>query len=103
MLVMRSERSAGMKFTVGASIIGTCLFLFTAGVALGANPHTASPTGQPSQSCQATNPSTPPGGAAAAPGSAFNTSGTAGMVYANQPQPQSNPNSVSQYDVACFQ
>jgi hypothetical protein len=59
-------------------------------------------TGQPNQSCQA-QPSTP-GNAASAPGSAFNTSGVAGSVYAGtQPQNSTNPNSVSQYDVACFQ
>ncbi len=57
---------------------------------------------QPNQSCQA-QPSTP-GGAASAPGSAFNTSGKAGTVYAGtQPQNSKNPNSVSQYDVACAQ
>jgi hypothetical protein len=59
-------------------------------------------TGQPNQSCQA-QPSTP-GNAANAPGSAFNTSGKAGTVYAGtQPQNSNNPMSVSQYDVACFQ
>ncbi|HEX9118183.1 MAG TPA: adenylate cyclase [Anaerolineae bacterium] len=58
--------------------------------------------GQPNQSCQA-QPQTP-GNAASAPGSAFNTSGVAGTVYAGtQPQNSNNPNSVSQYDVACFQ
>ena len=67
--------------------------------AYAANPGT---TGQPSQSCQA-QPSTP-GDSASAPGSAFNTSGKAGTVYAGtQPQNSNNPNSVSQYDVACFQ
>jgi hypothetical protein len=59
-------------------------------------------TGQPNQSCQA-EPSTP-GNAVSAPGSAFNPAGTAGKVYAGQqPQNSNNPNSVSQYDVACFQ
>jgi hypothetical protein len=59
-------------------------------------------TGQPNQSCQE-QPSTP-GHAASAPGSAFNTSGKAGTVYAGtQPQNSKNPMSVSQYDVACFQ
>ncbi len=59
-------------------------------------------TGQPNQSCQA-QPSTP-GNAASAPGSAFNTSGKAGTVYAGtQPQNSGNPSAVSQYDVACFQ
>jgi hypothetical protein len=57
---------------------------------------------QPNQSCQA-QPMTP-GNAASAPGSAFNPSGVAGTVYAGtQPQNSTNPNSVSQYDVACFQ
>jgi predicted MFS family arabinose efflux permease len=58
--------------------------------------------GQPNQSCQA-QPSSP-GQASGAPGSAFNTGGQAGTVYAGQqPQNSSNPKSVSQYDVACFQ
>ncbi len=58
--------------------------------------------GQPNQSCQS-QPQTP-GNSASAPGSAFNTSGTAGTVYAGQqPQNSSNPKSVSQYDVACYQ
>ena len=59
-------------------------------------------SGQPNQSCQA-EPNTP-GNAANAPGSAFNTSGQAGTVYAGtKPQNSNNPHSVSQYDVACFQ
>lgn len=58
--------------------------------------------GQPNQSCQ-DQPMTP-GNAASAPGSAFNTQGVAGTVYAGtQPQNSNNPMSVSQYDVACFQ
>ena len=57
---------------------------------------------KPNQSCQ-DQPSTP-GNAASAPGSAFNTSGKAGTVYAGtQPQNSNNPKAVSQYDVACFQ
>lgn len=58
--------------------------------------------GQPNQSCQVSTVT--PGNAAAAPGSAFNPNGIAGTVYAGtQPQNSSNPKSVSQYDVACFQ
>jgi hypothetical protein len=57
---------------------------------------------QPNQSCQA-QPLTP-GNASSAPGSAFNPSGVAGSHYAGQqPQNSVNPQSVSQYDVACFQ
>lgn len=59
-------------------------------------------TGQPNQTCgSATAPNTP-GNAASAPGSAFNPDGKSGTVYAGQqPQNSKNPNSVSQYDVAC--
>jgi len=61
-------------------------------------------TGQPNQSCGSSNAQTTPGNAASAPGSAFNPGGVAGGVYAGQqPQNSQNPNSVSQYDVACFQ
>ena len=65
-------------------------------------PMTVAFAGQPGQSCQAQTST--PGQAAGAPGSAFNTSGVAGGVYAGtQPQNSNNPKSVSQYDVACFQ
>ncbi len=58
--------------------------------------------GQPNQSCQVAGVT--PGNAANASGSAFNPTGTAGTVYAGQqPQNSNNANSVSQYDVACFQ
>ena len=81
--------------------IGCLLSFSVAGTALAADPHAGTP-GQPNQSCQA-QPATP-GNAAAAPGSAFNTSGVAGTNYAGtQPQNSNNPKSVSQYDVACFQ
>src|SRR2546423_2397519 len=74
-----------------------------AGLALPATSAFADSTGtpgQPSQSCQSsfpTGPLTPQG---------FNTTGfaQADSVYAgSQPQNSSNPKSVSQYDVACFQ
>lgn len=65
-------------------------------------PLTIAFAGQPNQSCQA-EPSTP-GRSASAPGSAFNTGGTAGTVYAGQQtQNSNNPNSVAQYDVACLE
>ncbi len=58
--------------------------------------------GQPNQSCQA-QPSSP-GQSSSASGSPFNVNGTSGSVYAGQqPQNSQNPNSVSQYDVACTQ
>jgi hypothetical protein len=58
--------------------------------------------GQPNQSCE--DQPTRPGNAMSAPGSAFNPDGVAGTHYAGeQPQNSKNPNSVSQYDVACFQ
>ena len=59
-------------------------------------------TGQPNQSCEAS--AMRPGNASLAPGSAFNPDGVAGTHYAGQqPWNSKNPNSVSQYDVACFQ
>jgi hypothetical protein len=69
------------------------LGLATAGAALAG-------TGQPNQSCE--DAGTRPGNAASARGSAFNPDGIAGTQYAGtQPQNSKNPNSVSQYDVAC--
>ena len=45
---------------------------------------------------------TTPGNASNARGSAFNPDGVAGSKYAGQQDQNSkNPNSVSQYDVAC--
>jgi len=61
---------------------------------------TARTTGQPNASCEDTP--NPPGHSASAPGSAFAPDGVAGTHYAGeQPQNSKNPNSVSQYDVAC--
>src|SRR5512142_1471673 len=57
-------------------------------------------TGQPNASCEDTP--NQPGHSISAPGSAFNPDGTAGTKYAGeQLQNSKNPNSVSQYDVAC--
>jgi hypothetical protein len=86
------------KLVLAGSVWGLLVF---AG-ASAAFADTTGSTGQPGQSCQVTT--TTPGSAAAAPGSAFNPTGQAGNVYAgNAPQNSINPNSVSQYDVACFQ
>jgi hypothetical protein len=74
--------------------------LALAGGAYTADPHTGGATGQPSQSCQAVFPS----GTLVPNG--FNTAGfaNAGAHYAgSQPLNSNNPNSVSQYDVACFE
>jgi hypothetical protein len=58
--------------------------------------------GQPNQSCE--DQSLRPGSSSSAPGSAFNPDGIAGTHYAGeQDQNNNNPNSVSQYDVACFE
>jgi hypothetical protein len=79
------------------------LALATTGTAAAAtNP---SGTGQPNQTCLSSTAPSEPGSAGSAPGSAFNENGgTAGGVYAGeQPQNSVNPNSVSQYDVACYQ
>lgn len=85
-------------------IAGAVLALggFSASGALAADPGTQ---GQPSESCQATNPPAFPGNTGSSPGSAFN--GSAGNVYAN-PTSQGgvssgNTHVAAQYDVACFQ
>jgi hypothetical protein len=85
-------------------VISAILIILVAGLAVSsftrvfaANPGTQ---GQPNQSCQAVFPS----GTLVPNG--FNTNGfaTAAANYAgSQPQNSNNPNSVSQYDVACFQ
>jgi hypothetical protein len=71
------------------------------GAAYAANPGTQ---GQPNESCGSSNAQFTPGNSVSASGSAFNPDGQAGSVYAGQqPQNSTNPNSVAQYDVACFQ
>ena len=85
-------------------VISAILIILVAGLAVSSftRAFAANPpgTGQPNQSCQAVFPS----GTLVPNG--FNTSGfaTAEANYAgSQPQNSNNPNSVSQYDVACFQ
>ena len=79
------------------SVVTTLLNLL-----MGNDPTTPVAAGQPNQSCQDFPPTATPGNSSNAPGSAFNTSGKAGTVYAGtQPQNSKNPASVAQYDVAC--
>jgi hypothetical protein len=83
------------KVIVLALVVAVGLFLVLGSV------HTVRAS-QPNQSCE-DQPSRP-GNSSTAPGSAFNPDGIAGTHYAGeQPQNSNNPNSVSQYDVACFQ
>ncbi|GAA3802957.1 hypothetical protein GCM10022403_041230 [Streptomyces coacervatus] len=88
-----------MKLLKRAAVAVASVALMTGAAGIAAGPAFA---GQPNQSCE--DQPTRPGHAASAPGSAFNPDGTAGTHYAGeQPQNSKNPNSVSQYDVACFQ
>ena len=91
-----------MKRRIGLLILlVVVLSVMVASTALADNPGTQ---GQPNQSCGSSTAPNTPGNSASAPGSAFNPNGQAGSVYAGeQPQNSKNPNSVSQYDVACFQ
>jgi len=74
--------------------------LALAGALFGVPVAAAHATGQPNASCEETP--NQPGNSISAPGSAFNPDGKAGTVYAGtQTQNSKNPNSVSQYDVAC--
>jgi hypothetical protein len=95
-----------VKRLVVAFAIAGALVMPAGGVAL---------AGQPNQNCQsliASGQGATPGNAANAPGSAFdfNSSQSAGNVYAGSghaaamsgnANANSNPNAVSQYDVAC--
>jgi hypothetical protein len=60
--------------------------------------------GAPANTCPGTTGT--PGGSATAPGSPFNGSGQAGLVYAGNPGTPSLANgsgvAISQYDIACF-
>ena len=89
--------AAGRMTAAGATPHAT-----TATTTQTATPTTLSPhhaTQQPNQNCETTG--SPPGDSANALGSAFNTSGTAGGVYAGtQSRNSRNTASVSQYDVA---
>jgi hypothetical protein len=87
------------KLILGVTV-STAILVAGAGAAFADT--TSGTPGQPGQSCQ--SQTTTPGNSASAPGSAFNTSGVAGSHYAGtQPQNSTNPKSVAQYDVACFQ
>src|SRR5262249_34582804 len=87
-----------MRNMITRALAGLVLALTLATPALAAA--TPSDTGQPNQSCE--EQTTRPGQSSSAPGSAFNPDGVAGTKYAGQqPQNSNNPNSVSQYDVAC--
>ena len=99
-----------MKHTGVLIIVGAFAASSLGGMAFAANPHGATnPTGQPSQSCQATMPENTPGNAGSPlnSGSVFSPNGQSGTVYAGQPGTPSlangNSHAVSQYDVACFQ
>jgi len=75
---------------------------FTLGAMLALAAAAPAIAGQPNQSCE--DQPMRPGQSSSAPGSAFNPDGTAGTHYAGeQPQNSKNPQSVSQYDVACAQ
>jgi len=83
-----------MKHLTSSLALAVCLLLPSAGVVYA--------TGQPNQQCGSSTAPNTPGNSASGPGSAFNPDGTAGSKYAGtQPQNSNNPNSVSQYDVAC--
>jgi hypothetical protein len=62
---------------------------------------TLASTGQPNVECE--DAGAVPGHTAMSPGSAFSDFGKSGTVYAGEQAVNSkNPNSVSQYDIACF-
>jgi hypothetical protein len=103
-----------MKHIMASLTTASCLLLVAAGTAFAAQPSKPSqnPTtghkGAPANTCGGMGSTGTPGAAASAQGSPFNPNGTAGTVYAGNPDTASLANSnstaaVSQYDVACFQ
>jgi hypothetical protein len=103
-----------MRRVMASLTISACLLLPSAGVVLGADPHSPSnptgpATGRPSQTCGVTTGPALPGNTLNSPGSAFNPGGVAPSVYAGAMGTPSaahaaSPNGVAaQYDVACFQ
>jgi hypothetical protein len=86
---------------IALSVALTVALVTGTGVVTAANPHTGGTAGQPNKSCQAFSPVPP----LLVPG--FNTAGFNNVATAHyagsQPQNSNNPQSVSQYDVACFQ
>ena len=93
-------KNSHASLKIALALLALALLLVPATVALAApNP---SGTGQPNADCA--DFSSTPGQSANAPGAAFNPNGMSGTVYAGQqPQNSNNPNSVSQYDIACLQ
>ncbi|MFF4502826.1 hypothetical protein [Streptomyces sp. NPDC001401] len=86
-----------MNLLKHAAVAVASVALITGAAGMAAAPAFA---GQPGKECEDTRP----GHSSSAPGSAFNPDGVAGTHYAGeQPQNSKNPQSVSQYDVACFQ
>jgi len=88
-----------MRRSIAVVVVSLVFAALPASAAFATNPHDGT-TGQPSQSCEE-QPAGPPG--------FTNSSGFANAQsrYANVPESgqgqETNPNAVSQYDVACFQ
>lgn len=97
-----------MRRLMTAALLGAALSMPAVLPAMAAGNPSPTGTGQPSQTCTSSTAPIEPGGAATAPGSAFNeVNGTANGIYAN-PDTQGGTSSgntqvVAQYDVACFQ
>ena len=89
--------------------IGAAAMLVPAGIAGATVSPTTGQPGAPGFTCPSPPfPGSTPGGSVNAGGSVFNPNGTAGTVYAGNPNTASFNNSnstvsVSQYDVACKQ
>ena len=94
------------KLALAGAMVSVFAFAGASSVFATVSPTTGQP-GAPANTCGTDNPVTP-GASATAPGSPFNGSGRAGVVYAGNPDTASLAHSnstaaVSQYDVACVQ
>jgi len=97
-----------MKRIIATTALGFLLTLASVTSVLATpSPNGPGQPGAPSVTCGPSNPTTP-GGSESAGGSPFNGTGTAGLVYAGNPDTASlahanSAKAVSQYDAACFQ
>jgi hypothetical protein len=100
-----------MKNITKPLVLSVCFFLASAGAASAANVHESTGMkGQPSQTCgsQMTGSATPGNttSTSTSKGSPFGSTAFSATRYSGsgfQTQSSTNPKSVSQYDVACFQ
>ncbi len=95
------------RFLTALAVAGVALAV-PVGARATPSPNGPGQPGAPNTTCGSTNANATPGSSMSAGGSPFNSDGTAGGVYAGNPDTASllhaaSSTAVSQYDIACFQ